>query len=67
MNLETLIRTVATSIKRNGADKPLTLGHLHNLLKMVQRLEERRSAQAERDHHVMLQEFDPLGQEGMWG
>ncbi len=43
----TLIEVLERSVKKNGPDKPLTIGHLLNLLKMAKREEERK--QEERD------------------
>lgn len=35
MELQTLIELVEHSVKKNGNDKPLTLGHFLNLLKLA--------------------------------
>ena len=35
--LETLIDILEMSVKKNGADKVLTVGHLLNILKMAER------------------------------
>jgi hypothetical protein len=36
-----LIKVLEISIKKNGADKPLTLGHLLNILKMTLKIQMR--------------------------
>jgi hypothetical protein len=46
MYLETLIEVLESSIKKNG-DKPLTLSHLSNILKMVLRIEEKQAFEAD--------------------
>ena len=35
-----LIQIMEISVQRNGADKPMTLGHFLNILKMVNRRQE---------------------------
>lgn len=41
--MDKLIEILEISVERNGRDKLLTLGHLLNILKMVQRREEEES------------------------
>jgi hypothetical protein len=38
--IETLVDIMEESVRRNGKDKPLTLGHFLNILRMAQRTRE---------------------------
>jgi len=63
MDAKNLIAVLELSVRRNGPDTPLTLGHLLNIIKMVDRVE---VGQIEREidqHHQILQEIDPLWQD----
>lgn len=39
MNIDYLIKTTEISVKKNGADKPLTIGHFLNILKLADQWE----------------------------
>lgn len=53
MSLEKLIKLMEVSVKRNGKDTPLTLGHFLNILKLAQR-----KLQEESDEESMQEGFD---------
>ena len=40
--MNTLIEVLEESAKRNGPDKVLTVGHLLNILKLAERIEEKK-------------------------
>lgn len=62
MNISDLIKILEISQKKNGADFPLTVGHLLNIVKMTQRVtaaQLARDTKAEEDAHnqFMADEF----------
>ena len=48
MNASDLIKILEISQKKNGADFPLTVGHLLNIIKMTQRVTAARLAKEEK-------------------
>lgn len=54
MELETLIEIVEHSVKKNGSDKPLTLGHFLNLLKLANK-----KIQQEQEKDDDIYPYDP--------
>lgn len=66
MKIGHLIATLETSVKHNGPDFPLTLGHLLNIVKLMQRQEnkqKKREAKQEEELRKQLEEIlhDPYG------
>jgi hypothetical protein len=47
MEIQILIEVLEHSVKKNGADKPVTLGHLLNLLRLADKIEEKEDAEAD--------------------
>jgi hypothetical protein len=41
MEIQILIEVLEHSVKKNGADKPVTLGHLLNLVRLADKIEEK--------------------------
>lgn len=63
MKLHHLIYVLRISVQRNGADKPLTLGHLLNLLILARRLSRRISEKEFEEEARILEEANyPFGQ-----
>lgn len=60
MKLHHLIYVLRVSIQRNGADKPLTLGHLLNILILARRLSQRMSEKEFEDDARLLEEAQYL-------
>lgn len=48
MNAETLLKILDKSIEKNGTDKPITLGHLRNIVKLSIKLDKQWSEATER-------------------
>jgi hypothetical protein len=40
MEIQILIEVLEHSVKKNGADKPVTLGHLLNLVRLADKIEQ---------------------------
>lgn len=65
--MKTLIRILTESVRRHGADTPLTLGHLLNIVKMWHRVTRRQAIRAERreernHQEALLAAFNDHGQ-----
>lgn len=60
--MHNLITVLTISVDKHGADTPLTLGHLLNLCKMVEKIERKQDEQEIYEHHKLLNESNPLGQ-----
>jgi hypothetical protein len=58
-----LIKVIERSILLHGEGKPLTLGHLCNILKKVEEIENRRAEIKEREHAELMEEISYLGQD----
>jgi hypothetical protein len=41
MEIQILIEVLEHSVKKNGADKPVTLGHLLNLVRLADKIEQK--------------------------
>jgi len=48
--IQDLISILETSVKINGADTPLTIGHLLNIVKMIEKKQIKRYEQEEKDY-----------------
>lgn len=60
-----LIIVLEKSVEKNGADKPVTLGHLLNIAKMANRLQENEENRIERNEQEALNEmFDDMHKYG---
>lgn len=60
-----LIRILETSVAKNGAVHPLTVGHLLNIIKMVEKLENKQAKeQADFDQHIEDEWFDDMHRYG---
>ena len=66
MNTCTLIKILETSVKRHGEKTPVTLGHLLNIVKMVDRAGMKMSEHEEAEHQQLLHDIDPLKQDYTW-
>jgi hypothetical protein len=66
MNLFFLIKTLEDSVAKNGGDKPVTLSHLLNICKMAEKREEKLECLKREQHFSLLEEIDPMGQEGLF-
>ena len=53
---------LSASVKKHGPNKPLTVGHLHNIVKMVLKHQEEISEIEIEQHKQLINEIDPLGQ-----
>ena len=61
-----ILRTVlAMSVQKHGGDKVLTLGHLLNICKLAEKFEVKLQERDEQEHQELLNDLDPLGQEGL--
>lgn len=55
MKVEDLISILETSVKKHGGDTQLTLGHLLNIVKMIERKEGYREWIEEKNHQVCME------------
>lgn len=58
-----LISVLKVSVKNNGFDKPLTLGHLLNILQLVKKYEYRIEELEEIEHNAIINESQNNGQD----
>jgi len=65
MNLRLLIKVLEVSAAKNGKDTPLTIGHLLNICKMVEKEKEKLEFLEYKQHLSLLNRIDPMGQEGL--
>lgn len=63
MNAETLLKILDKSIEKNGADKPVTLSHLKNIVKLSIKLDKQCSEATER----LLSEAQIEAENEDWG
>jgi len=52
-----LVRVLTISVEKNGADKPLTIGHLLNIIKLADKFEFLESEAEEEMHDKILSEI----------
>ena len=62
MNTRTLIKILEVSVKKHGEKTPVTLGHLLNIVKMVDRAEEGEALAEIEQHKAIMEEINPIGQ-----
>lgn len=61
--IQDLLSVLEVSVRKHGAGEPLTIGHLLNILKMVEAKEIKRYEQAELNHQECMEiSFGELGQ-----
>jgi hypothetical protein len=63
--MSNLTKLLKISCQKHGKDYPLTIGHLLNISRMLDKKHAQRTKFEEKQHAVLLNELDPLGQEGM--
>jgi len=60
--MKTLIEILETSVKKHGANCPLTIGHLLNIVKLADKVEETRVIQLydkeSLDHSKLIEELE---------
>ena len=61
MTGETLLRVLDESVRRHGEDKPLTIGHLRNIVRLALR------AEANREDRAHRAAMDALDEDKKWG
>ena len=47
MEIDILIEVLQNSVKKNGADKPVTLGHLLNLIQLADKIDQKENESAD--------------------
>jgi len=63
MNAQTLIKILEVSVKKHGEKTPVTLRHLLNIVKMVDRAEEGEALMEIKQHESIVNEINPMGQD----
>ncbi len=58
-----LIQILKASVARNGEDKPLTVGHLLNILLMAQKVRHKQADDEDKQHHSLMNQINPFGQD----
>lgn len=57
IKFNTLLDILKQSEERNGTDAPLTIGHFHNIIKLVYKVEQKKEIQALKDHEEIIEEI----------
>ena len=63
--MSSLTKLLEISCQKHGKDYPLTLGHLLNISRMIDKKHVQRTKFEDKQHEELLNELDHLGQEGI--
>lgn len=53
--IQDLLSVLEVSVRKHGGDTPLTIGHLLNIVKMIEKKQIKRYKQEEKDHKDCLE------------